>query len=461
MIYDLALLGGTAVSGGKVFLCDILVSGGKIASVRKHSGKKPQAKKILDLSGMIVLPGIIDSHTHFHLRLGDGWSSDDFDNGSAAAACGGITTFIDYTGQPAGADLVQGLEERLESAEGRTYTDFSFHSQLTGLNLMKDHVKEMKAAVKAGMTTFKMFTAYAPRGLMGRDDEFYKALETTADIGALVCVHCENGYICDLLTDRYAPALGIDALPMSRPAFTEIESVGRVAQIAAATKAPVYFVHLSAGGSVATVQAARETGIQAMAETCPHYLCLSDMKYREDEGWLYSCCPPFRGKENNQPLWNGLDGGVIQSIASDSCSITREMKSVWDNDIRKMPMGIPGSQTLMPSVYTFGVRTGKITLERMVECFCENPARIMGIKNKGFIKKGYDADFAVIDPFRSVKVDSRKLMHNADYSVWQGTDMYGFPVHTILRGRMLVENGKFAAKKPNGKFIKRTTPEIL
>ena len=137
------------------------------------------------------------------------------------------------------------------------------------------------------------------------------------------------------------------------------------------------------------------------------------------------------------------------------------MKSVWDNDIRKMPMGIPGSQTLMPSVYTFGVRTGKITLERMVECFCENPARIMGIKNKGFIKKGYDADFAVIDPFRSVKVDSRKLMHNADYSVWQGTDMYGFPVHTILRGRMLVENGKFAAKKPNGKFIKRTTPEIL
>lgn len=462
MVYDLALLGGTAVSGGKVFLCDIFISAGKIAAISKPSSKKKtQAKKTIDLSGKLVLPGIIDSHTHFHLKLGKNYSSDDFDNGSAAAACGGITAYIDYTGQPGGTDLVKGLDDRLSSADGKSYIDYSFHSQITGFNGLKNPEKQMKAAFKAGMTTFKMFTAYAKRGLMSRDDEFFRALEIARDIGALICVHCENGYLCDMLTDRYAPSGGIGALPMSRPAFTEIESVGRVAQIAAAVKAPVYFVHLSAAGSAASVQAAREIGVKAMAETCPHYLCLSDKMYAEDDAWLYSCCPPFRGKENNMPLWHGLDSGSIQSIASDSCSITRKMKSGWGNDIRNMPMGIPGSQTLMPAVYTYGVKQGKITIERMVECFCENPARIMGLKNKGFIKKGYDADFAIIDPFKSVKVDSGKLMHNADYSVWQGKTFYGFPDYTILRGKILVENGKFIAKKPSGKYIKRSAPEII
>lgn len=461
MVYDLALLGGTVVSGGKISCCDIFVNNGKIAEIKKHSARKFAAKKTLNLSGKIVLPGIIDAHTHFHLKLGSSWSSDNFDNGSMAAALGGITTFIDYTGQKAGASLVGGLEERLLSAEGKSYLDYSFHSQITGFDKLRNPAQEMIKAIKAGMTTFKMFTAYAARGLMSRDDEFYSALEIARDNGALICVHCENGYICDLLTERYAPTFGIDALPMSRPVFTEVESVDRVAHIAASLNAPVYFVHLSAAGSASIVKSFRNAGAKVMAETCPQYLCLCEDKFREDEGWLYSCCPPLRKKENNNPLWKALDSGFIQNIASDSCSIERKLKSAWNNDIRKMPMGLPGSQTLMPAVYTFGVKQGKIKLERMVECFCEHPAKIMGLKNKGFIKKGYDADFAVIDPLKSQKVDWKNIKHNLDYSPFQGKKLYGFTDYTILRGKILVENGKFIANKAHGRYIKRNAPEII
>ena len=162
------------------------------------------------------------------------------------------------------------------------------------------------------------------------------------------------------------------------------------------------------------------------------------------------------------PLWNAADKGFIKVIASDSCACSRAQKNAWKEDIRRLPMGLPGSQTLMPAVYTFGVKKGLITIEKMVEMMCENPARIMGLKNKGFIKEGFDADFAVIDPVAQTKVDWKNIMHRSEYSPWQGKTMYGFPVYTILRGKLTVKDGKLVpGAEPRGKYIKRVKPEIL
>ncbi len=463
MNFELAITGGRVASGQGVARRDVFVSAGRVAAVLPPSGRKPEAARIIDARGLLVLPGIIDPHVHFRLKTGPGnYTSDDFRTGSAAAVCGGVTTFIDYTGQGPGESPLKGLRARLKEAEGRCYADFSFHCMLTGLDRMPAPEKRMKEAVRAGAPTFKMFTAYGARGLMSDDAALARAFAAARELGALICVHAENGPVIDLLSDIYAPRMGIRALPMSRPDFTETEAVGRVARLAAAAKAPVYFVHLSSAGSAAIVAGARKDGAGTMAETCPHYLVLDDDLLRGPRGHLYSCCPPLRSAADNEGLWKALSAGELQVLATDNCTFTSAQKGAWGGDVRRLPMGLPGAQTLLAAAYTYGVRPGKITLPRLVKVLCENPARIMGLAGKGFIKPGFDADFAVIDPSAAVKTDWRRLRHNTDYSPWQGRELYGFPKYTVLRGELVAESGSLVfPEKPRGRFLRRAKPRLI
>jgi len=459
---DLVIKGGRIVSGGRTSLRDVFITDGRIAAVHPASSAV-RAGRVIDAHGLLVLPGIIDAHTHFRLRMGPGkYTSDDFTTGSAAAVCGGITTFIDYTGQGPGESPLAGLKARIKEAAGRSYADFSFHCMLTGLGKMKNPAARMAEAVKAGAPTFKMFTAYGARGLMAGDGELFAALRAAGKLGALICVHAENGPVIDLLTETYAGLKNIKALPLSHPPFTETEAVGRVAVLAASAGGPVYFVHLSSAGSAAIVAAGRAAGLKVMGETCPQYLALDESRFKGRDGYLYSCCPPIRTKEDNAGLWKAAKKGQLQIIATDNCTFTRAQKDVWKGDIRKLPMGMPGSQTLLAAAYTYGVKTGKITVERMVEMLAENPARIMGLSTKGFIRPGLDADFAIIDPSSSVKADWRKMQHNTDFSPWQGQKLYGFPKYTILRGEVIAESGELTAPKVfRGRFQRRIKPQLI
>lgn len=463
MRFDLAITGGTVVSGRGARPLDVFVRGGRVAAVTPPAARPAAARRVIDARGLLVLPGVIDAHVHFRLRTGPGrYTADDFVSGSAAAVCGGTTTFIDYTGQGPGESPAAGLQARKEEARGRCYADHSFHCMLSGWSRMASPEREMAAAVRAGAPSFKVFTAYGARGLLSGDAELYAALETAGRLGALVCVHAENGPVIDLLADRYAPARGISALPLSRPPFTETESVGRIIQFAAAACAPVYFVHLSCAGSAELVRAAREAGLRVMGETCPQYLALSDSLLKGRDGHLYSCCPPLRDKRNNKPLWRAAAAGVLQVVATDNCSFNRAQKDEWAGDVRRLPMGLPGAQTLLASAYTFGVKAGRITLPKMTELLCENPARIMGLPGKGFIRPGYDADFALVDPAASVRADWKKLGHAADYSPWQGLKLFGFPKYTVLRGRVVAESGELAEPgKFRGRFLRRGRTQVI
>ncbi|MCX5791056.1 MAG: amidohydrolase family protein [Elusimicrobia bacterium] len=464
MSFDLAILGGTVVTGGKSARRDIYTRGGRIVAVLPAAKKPRPARRAIDARGLLVLPGIIDAHAHFRLRLGPGkYTADDFTTGSAAAACGGVTTFIDYTGQGPGESPFKGLKDRIKEAEGRTYTDFGFHCMLTGWARMKDPAGEMAAAIKAGATTFKMFTAYGARGLMAGDAEIIQALETAKKLGALICVHAENGPVIDLLTERYAGLKNIKALPLSRPPFTEIEPASRLAVFAAANDAPVYFVHLSTAGAAAVVAVSRASGLKIMGETCPQYLGLDESLLKGRSGHLYSCCPPLRTKADNAALWKALADGELQVMATDNCTFDRARKNAWGGDIRKLSMGLPGAQTLLATAYTYGVKAGKLSIERMVEVLCENPARIMGLaRRKGFIRPGADADFAIVDPKAATTVDFRKLQHNTDFSPWQGRKLYGFPKYTLLRGQVIAEAGELTNPAAfTGRFQLRTKPEII
>ena len=418
---------------------------------------------MIDARGLLVLPGVIDVHAHFRLKLGPGkYTSDDFTSGSAAAVCGGTTTFIDYTGQGPGESPLKGLQARITEAEGRCYADYAFHCMLTGWEKIKAPGVQMERCVKAGAPTFKMFTAYGARGLMTRDPELGEALRTARKIGALICVHAEDGPVIDSLADIFAPGAGIGALPLSRPPFTETAAVGRVAGLAALAGAPAYFVHLSSADSARITAAARTAGVSVMGETCPQYLALDDSRFRERNGHLYSCCPPIRTKNDNAGLWKALKAGHLQVIATDNCTFTRAQKDAWGGDIRKLPMGLPGAQTLLAAAYTFGVKAGKLPLAKMVQVLSENPARIMGLPSKGFLKPGFDADFAIIDPAAAVKVDHRKLRHNTDFSPWQGQTLYGFPKYTVLRGQVVAESGELTSPKIfGGRFQRRSKPVII
>ncbi|PJA17768.1 MAG: hypothetical protein COX65_00560, partial [Elusimicrobia bacterium CG_4_10_14_0_2_um_filter_56_8] len=442
---------------------DIFVKDGRIAALKPHAKNAPGASRIIDARGLLVLPGVIDAHAHFRLRLGPGkYTADDFTSGSAAAACGGVTTFIDYTGQGPGESPLAGLRARIKEAAGKTYTDFAFHCTLTGWEKMKDPAGKMAEALKAGAPTFKMFTAYGARGLMADDNAIFSALQAARRLGALICVHAEDGAVIDLLTEAYAGLKSIKALPLSRPSFTETGAVGRIAALAARSGGPVYFVHLSAAGSAAVVAAARKAGLKVMGETCPQYLALDESRFKSKGGYLYSCCPPIRTKEDNTALWEAADKGQLQVIATDNCTFTRAQKNAWGGDIRKLPMGLPGSQTLLPTAYTFGVKAGNVSLKKMIEVLCENPARIMGLRGKGFIRPGADADFAIFDPFASAKTDWRKMQHNTDFSPWQGQKLYGSPKYTVLRGQVIAEEGELTHPKTfTGQFQRRIKPQII
>ncbi len=459
---DLLIKGGEVVSSAGRSRRDVFVAGGRVTAVRPPSAGA-SAARVIDARGLLVLPGIIDAHSHFRLRMGPGrYTSDDFTSGSAAAVCGGTTTFLDYTGQPPGTGLLKGLRARIKEAEGRCYADFGFHCMLTGWGRLRAPEAQMAACAAAGAPTFKAFTAYGARGLLSGDAELLAALRAAARLRALICVHAEDGPAIDLLEGAFAPAEGIRALPLSRPDFTETAAVGRVAGLAAAAGAPVYFVHLSAAGSARVVAAARRAGLKAMGETCPQYLALDESLFRRRDGHLYSCCPPVRGKADNAALWKALGAGTLQVLATDNCTFTRAQKDAWGGDVRKLPMGLPGSQTLLAAAYTYGVKAGRLTLGGLVGALCENPARIMGLRSKGFIRPGFDADFAIVDPAAARKADWKKFKHNTDYSPWQGRRLYGFPRYTVLRGEVVAEAGELAApKRFRGRFQRRSLPVIL
>ncbi|OGS08708.1 MAG: hypothetical protein A2270_01705 [Elusimicrobia bacterium RIFOXYA12_FULL_51_18] len=460
MRYDLIIRGGLAVLENGPARADIFISNGVIKRVLKPSKTPYSAARVIDASGLIVLPGIIDAHVHYSLHLGGSKiTADDFYSGSAAAACGGVTSVLDYTGQGPGVPLRTGLKERIEEAEGLMHVDYGFHAVIPSWKALLNPAAQIKELMTLGVTSFKFFTAYESRGLMASDAELFEALEVSRRSGALICVHAESGNIIDLLVERFRRKKlpGAEALRLSRPDFTEWEAVGRALLLTGRTGGRIYFVHLSSGLSAKLIARARAIGIHALGETCPQYLILQDSVLKRGNGHLYATCPPVRTEDDSKALWAALRAGTIKVIATDNCTFTRSQKDQWDGDVGRLHMGIPGTQTLLPLMFTFGVKRGRIKIGEMASALSSNPARIMGVyPRKGVINAGSDADFAIIDPSIIKAVDFRKLKHNTDYSPYQGMKLSGWAKLTILRGEVIAENGELTRPdRPAGQFLRR------
>ena len=475
---------GTLITASETFQADILIQDEKIARIAP--GLEVDSVSVIDASGRLILPGGVDPHVHLDLPMFNTVSSDDHYTGHKAAAFGGTTTVMDFV--PLDSPLLKGerpgvrsgdfkysVDLWLEKAQ-KAAIDYSFHMNLTQFN--ERIAKEIPSLREMGIQTLKVFTAYNGR-LRLDDGSIFKALQIARDNGMLVMAHCENG---DVIETLVAQALATGHLTpewhaLTRPAWGAVESTLRVAAMASAADAPVYIVHMNAGGEVDMLKYARERGVKAMGETCPQYLFFTFDDLRKPDGAKWICSPPMRTKDDNARLWEGLTEGILQTVGTDHCpfffdgtkpiayegsEIRIPGKELGKDDFTKIPNGLPGIQDRMPVLWTTGVRMGKITPNQFVAYMSTNPAKIFGLyPRKGALLEGSDADVVIWVPEKKVKYGVAMSHQRTDYNLYEGWEMTGYPEKVFLRGKLIVDGNEWKGKRGDGQFLKRGEGQIL
>src|SRR5216684_1457383 len=343
---------GTVVTAESTFPADILVEGEKTKEVRPGIPVN-SADRAIDATGILLMPGGVDAHTHLDMPFGGTTSSDDFETGTRAAAFGGTTAIVDFAIQARGTRMRDALDTWLKKAEGKACIDYGLHLIVTDLG--EAGLEDMDGIVKDGVASFKLFMAY-PNVLMVDDATIFQALSRTAKNGALICLHAENGGIIDVIVRR-AVAEGKTAPiyhGLTRPVTAEAEAVHRAIAMCEISGAPVYIVHLSSEDALNEVRAARDRGVPIFAETCPQYLLLSieELERPNFEGAKYVFTPPLRTKENLPKLWDGLQEDNLQIVSTDHCPFCFEdQKILGKDDFTKIPNGGPGIENRLQLIH--------------------------------------------------------------------------------------------------------------
>lgn len=451
--FDLVIKNGTLVTADVSYAADVGVCGERIAAI----GEGLLGEQEIDASGMLVTPGAVDVHVHLHMPAGDGLvSSDDFFTGTRAAAFGGTTTVIDFVEAQPGQALLEALAARRAEADGRVVIDYGLHMTLAARDVAR--LDEVPALARAGCSSFKLYQAYA--GFQLDDGAFMQCLEAIRDVGGLALVHAENGDVIRTLVARYRAEGRREPCwhARSHPALMEGEAAGRAIDLARLVGVPLYVVHVSCAEVVERVAAARVRGLPIFSETCPQYLLLDEDMYRRPglEGALPVCSPPLRGKADQARLWDALARHELQTVATDHCPFTRADKARGLDDFSAIPGGLPAIEARFALLYAFGVRSGRISPNRWVDLCCTTPARLLGLRQKGAIAVGYDADLVVFDPQREVTLSIETLHENVDWTPFEGLEVVGWPVLTISRGTLIVQDGQFCGRAGGGRFVART-----
>jgi dihydropyrimidinase len=458
MKFDRVVRNGNIVTPGGEFTGDIGIVGEKIVALGDHLDTA--GADVVDATGHHVIPGVLDVHVHLELPFCGTVSADDYRSGTRAGARGGVTTLIDFAIPSADGSLSDAADTWMKKAEGKSLIDYTFHICITRYN---DHKDQIAGMVKRGFTTFKEFMIYESEGWQSDDRALFGTLEKMKEHGAMLLVHAESSRVLDeLIARHHTPALmkehGAVLHAITRPNFIEAEAIQRVVQWSEATGGQLYIVHMSTAEGTDIIRAAQNRGVPVVAETCVQYLVLDDSVFAGEDGHLFACCPQLKKPADSARLWRGLNTGEVSVISTDTCTFTREQKAMWEGDWTKIPMGMPGLETLMPLTYTKGVLEGKLTLPQMCAKLSTNPAKIMGLSpRKGSIAIGADADLAIIHPTRTHRVAPSEMETNADWSPYEGWDLAGFSRTTISRGEVIVDEYKVVGKEGRGQWLPRTT----
>jgi dihydropyrimidinase len=449
--------GGRVITAADDYVGDVYVDGERISMIGESLDV--DADRTIDASGKYVLPGCVDPHTHLDMPFGGTITADDFESGHASAAFGGTTCHVDFCIQPPGTSFGEALEQWHAKREGKAIIDNGFHIAVTDLR-EGGSLEELASLPEQGVTSYKLFMAYKG-ALMVDDETLFRTMQVASETGALVMVHAENGDAIDVLV-KQALAAGNTAPhfhALTRPPETEGEATNRAIQLARVADANLYVVHVSCKDAIDPIARAREAGWKTWGETCTQYFFVdySFLERPDFEGAKYVYTPPPRPAEHQEHLWAAVRSDILSVISTDHCAFTwAEQKHMGRDDFSKIPNGGPGLENRLHMIHEFGVRAGRIGLNRMVELLCTSPAKLFGLyPRKGTIAVGSDADIVVFDPEKKLTLSASTHHSRSDYNLFEGTEVTGSPEVVLRRGEVIVEGDRLLASPGSGRFVKR------
>jgi dihydropyrimidinase len=454
----LALLirNGEIVNVGSRARADILVEDETITRIGKDL-EAPQGAEIVDATGKLVFPGFIDPHVHIYLPFMATFAKDTHETGSIAALVGGTTTFIEMCCPSRNDDALEGYELWKSKAAGKSACDYAFHMSVT--KFVKETEPQLKQIVADGTASFKIFLAY--KNFFGIDDaEMYQTLVLAKQLGVIVTAHCENAELVARLQQKLLAEgkTGPEWHEPSRPESVEAEGTARFTTFLENTGAAGYVVHLSCEKALNAAVAAKNRGVKVSVESVlPHFLLDKSFAERPGvEGMKHVMSPPLRAKHNQAVLWNALAHGSIDTVGTDHCPFDTEQKSMGKDAFTNIPNGIPSIEERVNLLYTYGVKRGRLDMDRFVEVASTRAAKLFGLfPRKGTIAVGSDADMVVYDTNYRGVVSVKSQHTNNDYNGFEGMEIEGRPSVVTVRGKIQVRDGKFVGERGRGKLLKR------
>lgn len=449
--------GGTVVTADETYRADVLCQDGKITAIGNNL-EVPSDARVVDAGGQYVMPGGIDPHTHMQLPFMGTVASEDFYTGTSAGLAGGTTMIIDFVIPAPKEPLMEAYHKWRGWAE-KAVSDYSFHVAVTWWD--ESVHEDMGVLVRDyGVNSFKHFMAYK-NAIMADDEVLVNSFQRAMELGAMPTVHAENGELVYQLQKQVLSQgiTGPEGHPLSRPPVVEGEAANRAIQIANVMNVPLYIVHVSCKESLDAITRARSNGQRVYGECLAGHLVIDDSVYRHKDfefaaGHVMS--PPFRSKEHQDALWRGLQGGNLQTTATDHCCFCADQKAAGKDDFTKIPNGTAGIEDRMAVIWDAGVNTGRLTLNEFVAVTSTNTARIFNIyPQKGAIKVGADADLVVWDPEGSRTISAETHHQNIDFNIFEGRTVKGIPSHTISRGKVVWADGELTVERGAGRYINR------
>jgi len=453
----LLIRGGTVVDANSSYRADVLCDGGVIIAIGEAL-EAPAGSEIVDAGGQYVMPGGIDPHTHMELPFMGTVASEDFYTGTAAGLAGGTTSIIDFVIPSPRQSLLEAFHTWRGWAE-KSASDYGFHVAVTWWD--ESVSRDMGTLVhEHGVSSFKHFMAYK-NAIMADDEILVNSFARSLELGALPTVHAENGeLVFKLQRDLLAKGLtGPEAHPLSRPPEVEGEAANRAMRIAEVLGVPVYIVHVSAKDALEAIARARGEGQRVYAEVLAGHLVIDESVYR-DTDWgraaAHVMSPPFRSKEHQEALWQGLQAGHLHTTATDHCCFCASQKAAGRDDFTKIPNGCAGIEDRMAILWHHGVNTGRLTPSEFVRVTSTNAAQIFNLyPRKGAVAIGADADLVVWDPQATRTISAATHHQNVDFNVFEGMTVQGVATQTVARGKLVWANGDLRAQRGAGRYLQR------